>query len=231
MSISEPQGKEAKAEEQQRTIAAEQVLSASAIGLLIQVALPCCVFGSAPIRLTLGGGTNAENAPQIDYLIKVRFSSLDSFLFFEFVFLSVLSSRFSIRLRNGWESIVTSMWRKGLFFFFFFFLNRNWIPRTNLLSLFFQRVLSSRNGSCGTTCGTCSPAAAHCNDRSRCRHCSAIARVCCRPSSCACTTKQEDCFFILIVFLKDRLFNCVLVIGYGSNVEGSTSHLPERVWW
>lgn len=41
------------------------------ISLLIQVSLPCALLGSAPVKLTLGGGTNAEAAPQIDFLIQV----------------------------------------------------------------------------------------------------------------------------------------------------------------
>ena len=38
------------------------------ICLLIQAALPCLLFANGPTRLLLKGGTNAEMAPQIDYL-------------------------------------------------------------------------------------------------------------------------------------------------------------------
>lgn len=45
--------------------------TAGSVTLLMQVALPCCVFSQNPSVLTLKGGTNAEMAPQIDYTIKV----------------------------------------------------------------------------------------------------------------------------------------------------------------
>jgi len=41
------------------------------IGLLIQVALPCILFGNGITTLKLRGGTNAEMAPQIDYTTEV----------------------------------------------------------------------------------------------------------------------------------------------------------------
>ncbi|KZV94073.1 RNA 3'-terminal phosphate cyclase [Exidia glandulosa HHB12029] len=41
--------------------------TAGSTGLLLQVSLPCLLFSSAASTLTLRGGTNAANAPQIDY--------------------------------------------------------------------------------------------------------------------------------------------------------------------
>ncbi len=38
------------------------------ICLLVQAALPCMLFANGPSRMLLKGGTNAEMAPQIDYL-------------------------------------------------------------------------------------------------------------------------------------------------------------------
>lgn len=42
--------------------------SAGSICLLIQCSLPCALFAPGPCELVLRGGTNAEMAPQIDYL-------------------------------------------------------------------------------------------------------------------------------------------------------------------
>jgi hypothetical protein len=42
------------------------------VGLLIQVALPCILFSNGMTILKLKGGTNAEMAPQIDYITEVR---------------------------------------------------------------------------------------------------------------------------------------------------------------
>jgi len=49
------------------------IKTAGSIGLLIQVCLPCLVFSpqSHLPKLILKGGTNAENAPQIDYTTSV----------------------------------------------------------------------------------------------------------------------------------------------------------------
>jgi RNA 3'-terminal phosphate cyclase (ATP) len=41
------------------------------VGLLIQVALPCILFSNGMTILKLRGGTNAEMAPQIDYITEV----------------------------------------------------------------------------------------------------------------------------------------------------------------
>ncbi len=44
--------------------------TAGSICLLCQVAVPVCVFGAAPrMTLTLRGGTNATQAPPIDYFV------------------------------------------------------------------------------------------------------------------------------------------------------------------
>lgn len=45
--------------------------TAGSISLLLQVALPCALFADTPVVLDLKGGTNAEMAPQIDYMDKV----------------------------------------------------------------------------------------------------------------------------------------------------------------
>ena len=48
--------------------------TAGSLCLLLQIALPCCVFGSGDGSLTsikLCGGSNAANAPQIDYFMRV----------------------------------------------------------------------------------------------------------------------------------------------------------------
>jgi len=39
--------------------------TAGSIILLVQVSLPCLIFGKEESKLYLKGGTNAENAPQI----------------------------------------------------------------------------------------------------------------------------------------------------------------------
>jgi len=41
--------------------------------LLVQVALPCAIFAPGPCDLELRGGTNADMAPQVDYLMDVFF--------------------------------------------------------------------------------------------------------------------------------------------------------------
>lgn len=45
--------------------------TAGSISLLLQVALPCAVMADGPVTLELKGGTNAEMAPQIDYMTEV----------------------------------------------------------------------------------------------------------------------------------------------------------------
>ncbi|CAG9795481.1 unnamed protein product [Diatraea saccharalis] len=42
--------------------------TAGAISLLLQVALPCALLADGPVTLDLKGGTNADMAPQIDYM-------------------------------------------------------------------------------------------------------------------------------------------------------------------
>ena len=41
----------------------------------MQAALPCLLFANGPTRLVLRGGTNADMAPQIDYLTWVRYKN------------------------------------------------------------------------------------------------------------------------------------------------------------
>ncbi|XP_045777376.1 RNA 3'-terminal phosphate cyclase [Maniola jurtina] len=45
--------------------------TAGSISLLLQVALPCALFADSPVTLDLKGGTNADMAPQIDYMERV----------------------------------------------------------------------------------------------------------------------------------------------------------------
>ncbi|XP_045501891.1 RNA 3'-terminal phosphate cyclase [Colias croceus] len=45
--------------------------TAGSISLLLQVALPCALLADSPVTLDLKGGTNADMAPQIDYMDKV----------------------------------------------------------------------------------------------------------------------------------------------------------------
>ncbi|XP_021918081.1 RNA 3'-terminal phosphate cyclase isoform X2 [Zootermopsis nevadensis] len=53
--------------------------TAGSVGLLIQVALPCILFGNGMTILKLRGGTNAEMAPQIDYITEVFRPLLEKF--------------------------------------------------------------------------------------------------------------------------------------------------------
>ncbi|PNF30765.1 RNA 3'-terminal phosphate cyclase [Cryptotermes secundus] len=53
--------------------------TAGSICLLIQVALPCILFSSGVTILKLRGGTNAEMAPQIDYMTEVFRPLLERF--------------------------------------------------------------------------------------------------------------------------------------------------------
>ncbi|XP_056017971.1 RNA 3'-terminal phosphate cyclase-like isoform X2 [Ostrea edulis] len=45
--------------------------TAGSICLLMQAAIPCCLFSDGEIHMSLIGGTNAEMAPQIDYALMV----------------------------------------------------------------------------------------------------------------------------------------------------------------
>ncbi|KAH7107466.1 RNA 3'-terminal phosphate cyclase [Auriculariales sp. MPI-PUGE-AT-0066] len=45
--------------------------TAGSTTLLLQISLPCLLFSDQPSSLTLRGGTNASNAPQIDYTLRV----------------------------------------------------------------------------------------------------------------------------------------------------------------
>jgi len=47
--------------------------------LLLQVSLPCCLFSNGPRHLLLKGGTNADMAPPIDYMLRVFLPALKSF--------------------------------------------------------------------------------------------------------------------------------------------------------
>lgn len=49
------------------------------IALLLQVALPVAYFCNGPVRLTLRGGTNAEMAPQIDFITEIFRPNLERF--------------------------------------------------------------------------------------------------------------------------------------------------------
>eukprot|EP00128_Syssomonas_multiformis_P006963 Colp12_sorted_trinity150504_noHs@12049 len=47
------------------------IRSAGSVALLMQVSLPCLIFGPGAGPITLKGGTNADMAPQIDYVTDV----------------------------------------------------------------------------------------------------------------------------------------------------------------
>jgi hypothetical protein len=70
---------------------------------MIQSALPCAIFAGTEITINLKGGTNAENAPQIDYTTLV-FHSCSSFL---------NSTRYLNQLPRNLELILTLKWRGG----------------------------------------------------------------------------------------------------------------------
>lgn len=53
--------------------------TAGSICLLLQVALPCTFFTNSEVTLKLRGGTNAEMAPQIDYITEVFRPILEKF--------------------------------------------------------------------------------------------------------------------------------------------------------
>ncbi|EFA07135.2 RNA 3'-terminal phosphate cyclase [Tribolium castaneum] len=56
-----------------------RVKTAGSISLLLQAALPCCLFAKTHTTLRLHGGTNAEMAPQIDYTTEVFRPILEKF--------------------------------------------------------------------------------------------------------------------------------------------------------
>lgn len=49
------------------------------VALLLQVALPAALFASAPVTLELRGGTNAEMAPQIEFVKEIFRPNLQKF--------------------------------------------------------------------------------------------------------------------------------------------------------
>lgn len=53
--------------------------TAGSVALLLQVALPCAFYSNERTYLTLKGGTNAEMAPQIDYITEVLKPTLQKF--------------------------------------------------------------------------------------------------------------------------------------------------------
>ncbi|KAF5274634.1 hypothetical protein FQR65_LT04334 [Abscondita terminalis] len=55
------------------------VKTAGSISLLLQISLPCILFANSDTYLTLGGGTNAEMAPQVDYTTEVFRPILEKF--------------------------------------------------------------------------------------------------------------------------------------------------------
>ncbi|XP_059620274.1 RNA 3'-terminal phosphate cyclase [Phlebotomus argentipes] len=53
--------------------------TAGSIALLVQASLPVALFSSSPVELSLRGGTNAEMAPQIDYVTEVVRPNFEKF--------------------------------------------------------------------------------------------------------------------------------------------------------
>ncbi|XP_026743893.1 RNA 3'-terminal phosphate cyclase [Trichoplusia ni] len=53
--------------------------TAGSISLLLQVALPCALLADGPVTLDLKGGTNADMAPQFDYMTEVFLPVLKKF--------------------------------------------------------------------------------------------------------------------------------------------------------
>ncbi|KAL0278217.1 UNVERIFIED_CONTAM: hypothetical protein PYX00_000099 [Menopon gallinae] len=53
--------------------------TAGSVCLLLQVSLPCILFGKGESKLTLKGGTNVPMAPQIDYVVNVFKPMLEKF--------------------------------------------------------------------------------------------------------------------------------------------------------
>ncbi|XP_049876981.1 RNA 3'-terminal phosphate cyclase isoform X2 [Pectinophora gossypiella] len=54
-------------------------MTAGSISLLIQVSLPCALLAPAPVSVSLRGGTNADMAPQVDYMGEVFRYMLNKF--------------------------------------------------------------------------------------------------------------------------------------------------------
>ncbi|KAJ3105049.1 hypothetical protein HDU96_008729, partial [Phlyctochytrium bullatum] len=54
--------------------------TAGSIGLLIQVSLPVLLFAKHPSRVVMRGGTNAENAPQLDFTLAVLLPFLRTYV-------------------------------------------------------------------------------------------------------------------------------------------------------
>uniref|UniRef100_A0A915IXY3 RNA 3'-terminal phosphate cyclase n=1 Tax=Romanomermis culicivorax TaxID=13658 RepID=A0A915IXY3_ROMCU len=61
-----------------RTLVAD-TKTAGSIVLLMQIALPCALYARRPVQVTLCGGTNVDNAPQIDYFLRVTRPVLENF--------------------------------------------------------------------------------------------------------------------------------------------------------
>ncbi|XP_028169211.1 RNA 3'-terminal phosphate cyclase-like, partial [Ostrinia furnacalis] len=53
--------------------------TAGSVSLLLQAALPCALFGAAPVELQLRGGTNAAMAPQVDFMAQTFRKLLNRF--------------------------------------------------------------------------------------------------------------------------------------------------------
>lgn len=53
--------------------------TAGSVALLLQVSLPVTYFANAPIHLILKGGTNADMAPQIDFITEIFRPNLERF--------------------------------------------------------------------------------------------------------------------------------------------------------
>lgn len=49
------------------------------VALLLQASLPLILFGNSPSTLHLKGGTNAEMAPQIDFITEIFRPNLEHF--------------------------------------------------------------------------------------------------------------------------------------------------------
>uniref|UniRef100_A0A182IJ36 RNA 3'-terminal phosphate cyclase n=1 Tax=Anopheles atroparvus TaxID=41427 RepID=A0A182IJ36_ANOAO len=55
------------------------VQTAGSVALLLQAALPIAIFSSGPITLDLRGGTNADMAPQVDFLTEIFRPNMERF--------------------------------------------------------------------------------------------------------------------------------------------------------
>lgn len=71
------------------------------VALLLQVALPAALFANAAVSLELKGGTNADMAPQIDFMTEIFRPNLQKFgASFE---LDIVKRGFKIRRRlSSW---------------------------------------------------------------------------------------------------------------------------------